>query len=145
MSAWPDCERVQQGRRSEISDYRVQGRGGYGSINYKVNDLKGYVCGIKVVDETDDIILISNDGVIIRMHVSDINVMSRYASGVRVMRLSGDARVVTFARAERDDEEETETIDAAGLEQSQEEAKEAETAAAAEPELPEEENSTEDK
>ncbi len=134
-----------QGRRSEISDYRVQGRGGYGSINYKVNDLKGYVCGIKVVDETDDIILISNDGVIIRMHVSDINVMSRYASGVRVMRLSGDARVVTFARAERDDEEETETIDAAGLEQSQEEAKEAETAAAAEPELPEEENSTEDK
>lgn len=134
-----------QGRRSEISDYRVQGRGGYGSINYKVNDLKGYVCGIKVVDETDDIILISNDGVIIRMHVSDINVMSRYASGVRVMRLSGDARVVTFARAERDDEEETETIDAAGLEQSQEEAKEAETAAAAEPELPEEENSAEDK
>lgn len=134
-----------QGRRSEISDYRVQGRGGYGSINYKVNDLKGYVCGIKVVDETDDIILISNDGVIIRMHVSDVNVMSRYASGVRVMRLSGDARVVTFARAERDDEEETETIDVSGLEQSQEEAKEAETAAAAEPELPEEENSAEDK
>lgn len=134
-----------QGRRSEISDYRVQGRGGYGSINYKVNDLKGYVCGIKVVDETDDIILISNDGVIIRMHVSDVNVMSRYASGVRVMRLSGDARVVTFARAERDDEEETETIDVSGLEQSQEEAKEAETAAAAEPELPKEENSAEDK
>ena len=134
-----------QGRRSEISDYRVQGRGGYGSINYKVNDLKGYVCGIKVVDETDDIILISNDGVIIRMHVSDVNVMSRYASGVRVMRLSGDARVVTFARAERDDEEETETIDVSGLEQSQEEAKEAETAAAAEPELLEEENSAEDK
>ena len=134
-----------QGRRSEISDYRVQGRGGYGSINYKVNDLKGYVCGIKVVDETDDIILISNDGVIIRMHVSDVNVMSRYASGVRVMRLSGDARVVTFARAERDDEEETETINVSDLEQSQEEAKEAETAAAAEPELPEEENSAEDK
>ncbi len=127
-----------QGRRSEISDYRVQGRGGYGSINYKVNDLKGYVCGIKVVDETDDIILISNDGVIIRMHVSDVNVMSRYASGVRVMRLSEDARVVTFARAERDDEAETETIDAADLEQAQAEAKEAETAAAAEPELPEE-------
>ncbi len=93
-----------QGRRSDISDYRVQGRGGYGSINYRVNDVKGYVCGIKVVDETDDIILISNDGVIIRMHVSDINVMSRYASGVRVMRLSEDARVVTFARAEREEE-----------------------------------------
>jgi DNA gyrase subunit A len=133
-----------QGRRSEISDYRVQGRGGYGSINYKVNDLKGYVCGIKVVDETDDIIMISNDGVIIRMHVSDISVMSRYASGVRVMRLSEDARVVTFARAERDDEAETETIDAADLEQAETEAKEAETTAVAEPDLSEEENAPED-
>ncbi len=100
-----------QGRRTEISDYRIQGRGGYGSINYKVNDAKGFVCGIKVVDETDDIILISNDGIIIRMHVSDIGVMSRYASGVRVMRLSDDARVVTFARTERDEEEESEATE----------------------------------
>ena len=43
-----------QGRRTDISDYRVQNRGGYGSINYKVNDVKGYVCGIKVVDDTED-------------------------------------------------------------------------------------------
>ena len=129
-----------QGRRSEVSDYRVQGRGGYGSINYRVNDIKGYVCGIKVVDETDDIILISNDGVIIRMHVSDISVMSRYASGVRVMRLSDDARVVTFARAERDEEEETETIDEAELAKAEAEAKEAE--ATVEPEAEEEIEST---
>ena len=99
-----------QGRRTDISDYRVQNRGGYGSINYKVNDVKGYVCGIKVVDDTDDLIIISNDGVIIRVRVSDISVMSRYASGVRVMRLSDDARVVTFARAEHDEEEETTEI-----------------------------------
>lgn len=129
-----------QGRRSEVSDYRVQGRGGYGSINYRVNDIKGYVCGIKVVDETDDIILISNDGVIIRMHVSDISVMSRYASGVRVMRLSDDARVVTFARAERDEEEETETIDEAELAKAEAEAKEAEVTV--EPEAEEETEST---
>ena len=89
-----------QGRRSEISDYKLQSRGGKGKINYKVNDIKGYVCGIKVVDENDDLILISNDGVIIRIRVSDVNVMSRYASGVRVMRLMNeDSRVVTFARA----------------------------------------------
>ena len=99
-----------QGRRTDISDYRVQNRGGYGSINYKVNDVKGYVCGIKVVDDTDDLIIISNDGVIIRVRVSDISVMSRYASGVRVMRLSDEARVVTFARAEHDEEEETTEI-----------------------------------
>jgi DNA gyrase subunit A len=135
-----------QGRRTGISDYRIQGRGGYGSINYKVNDVKGYVCGIKVVDDTDDIILISNDGIIIRMRVSDINVMSRYASGVRVMRLDEDARVVTFARAEHDEEEETATIDAADLAEAQAEAAQADAQAAEQPEAEEivEQDSTED-
>lgn len=111
-----------QGRRTDISDYRVQNRGGYGSINYKVNDVKGYVCGIKVVDDTDDLIIISNDGVIIRVRVSDISVMSRYASGVRVMRLSDDARVVTFARAEHDEEEETTEISEEDRKAAEEEA-----------------------
>jgi DNA gyrase subunit A len=95
-----------QGRRTSTEGYKVQSRGGFGKINYKVSDEKGYVIGIKVVDDTDDLILISNDGVIIRIKVSDVNIMSRYASGVKVMRLSGDAKVVTFARAEHDDEEE---------------------------------------
>ena len=114
-----------QGRRTDISDYRVQNRGGYGSINYKVNDVKGYVCGIKVVDDTDDLIIISNDGVIIRVRVSDISVMSRYASGVRVMRLSDDARVVTFARAEHDEEEETTEISEEDRKAAEEEASQA--------------------
>ena len=101
-----------QGRRSEISEYKLQSRGGKGKINYKVNDIKGYVCGIKVVDENDDLILISNDGVIIRIRVSDVNVMSRYASGVRVMRLMNeDSRVVTFARAEHDEDEEVAEVE----------------------------------
>lgn len=101
-----------QGRRSEISEYKLQSRGGKGKINYKVNDVKGYVCGIKVVDEDDDLILISNDGVIIRIRVSDVNIMSRYASGVRVMRLmTEDSRVVTFARAEHDEDEEVAEVE----------------------------------
>lgn len=101
-----------QGRRSEISEYKLQSRGGKGKINYKVNDVKGYVCGIKVVDEDDDLILISNDGVIIRIRVSDVNIMSRYASGVRVMRLMNeDSRVVTFARAEHDEDEEVAEVE----------------------------------
>lgn len=95
-----------QGRRSEISEYGLQHRGGYGKINYKVGDIKGYVAGIKVVDDTDDLILISDDGVIIRIRVSDVNIMSRYASGVRVMRLQEGSKLVSFARAEHDDEEE---------------------------------------
>lgn len=100
-----------QGRRTLIEDYRLQARGGYGKINYKTSDVKGDVAGIKVVDENEDLILIADDGIIIRIRVSDVNVMSRYAGGVRVMRLSPDARVVTFARAEHDDEEEIEAVD----------------------------------
>ncbi len=102
-----------QGRRTEISEYKLQSRGGKGKINYKVNDLKGHVCGIKVVDADDDMILISNDGVIIRIRVSDVNIMSRYASGVKVMRLMGeDSRVVAMARAEHDEEEEVAEVEA---------------------------------
>ena len=103
-----------QGRRSEISEYTLQKRGGFGKINYKVSDKKGYVAGIKVVDDTDDLILISDDGVIIRIRVSDVNVMSRYASGVRVMRLAEGSRVVSFARAEHDDEEEISQVEDSG-------------------------------
>lgn len=112
-----------QGRRSEISEYGLQNRGGYGKINYKVSDAKGYVAGIKVVDDTDDLIMISDDGVIIRIRVSDVNIMSRYASGVRVMRLNENSSLVSIARAEHDDEQEVSAVDqdSAGEETSPEE------------------------
>ena len=93
-----------KGRRTPVEDYRVQYRGGKGIRNY--GD-KGHVAGVKVVNDEDDIILISVEGIIIRMHVADINVQSRYGSGVRVMRLGEGDRVVTVARTERSDEEET--------------------------------------
>lgn len=100
-----------QGRRTSIEEYRLQARGGYGKINYKVNERRGKVAGVKVVDEEDDLIMIADDGVIIRIRVSDVNIMSRYAGGVRVMRLAPESTVVTFARAEHDDGEEVEEID----------------------------------
>ncbi|MEG1996483.1 MAG: DNA gyrase subunit A [Oscillospiraceae bacterium] len=93
-----------QGRRTSIEEYRLQARGGYGKINYKANETKGLVAGIRVVDENEDLILIADDGIIIRIRVSDINLSSRYASGVRVMRISENAKVVTFARAEHEDD-----------------------------------------
>lgn len=99
------------GRRCSLDAYRVQNRGGFGIINYKVSDKRGYVCGIKVVDDTDDIIMISTDGIIIRIKASDINITGRSASGVKVMRLSEDDRVVTFTRTEHEDDIETDTID----------------------------------
>ena len=91
------------GRRTPISEYRLQYRGGKGIKNYSGKG--GAVAGVKVVDPQDDIILISLEGIIIRMHVEDINVQSRYAGGVRVMRLGETDRVVTVARTPREEEE----------------------------------------
>ncbi|MGN0643200.1 MAG: DNA gyrase subunit A [Huintestinicola sp.] len=99
------------GRRCSLGDYRIQNRGGYGMLNYKVSEEKGYVCGIKVVDDTDDIILISTDGTIIRIRACDIRIMGRYATGVRVMRVKGEDKVVSFTRTEHDDSAEIEQIE----------------------------------
>lgn len=113
------------GRRTALDSYRIQNRGGFGMLNYKASDEKGYVCGIKVVDETDDIIMISSEGIIIRFRAADVRIMGRYATGVRLMRLSDDDRVVTFTRAEHDD-----SAEIAEVEQPSEEELEAEQKAA---------------
>lgn len=99
------------GKRTELDAYRIQNRGGFGLLNYKTGEEKGYVCGIKVVDETDDIILISNDGIIIRIRCADVKIMGRYATGVKVMKVAEESRVVSFTRAEHDEEAEVETVD----------------------------------
>ena len=103
------------GRRTEYSEYRCQTRGGKGSINYKVSEERGKVVGVRSVEDTDDVIIITNDGVIIRIPVGEINLQSRYAQGVRVMRVGEDSRIVTFASApheeEETDEEEREALD----------------------------------
>ena len=113
------------GRRVELDSYRVQNRGGFGLLNYKTSEEKGYVCGIKVVDDDDDIIMISGDGVIIRIRAKDIRVMGRYATGVRLMRVSGDVKVVSFTRAEHDDEAETAKIEEPSAEELEAEMAEA--------------------
>ncbi len=112
-----------QGRRSDISEYGLQNRGGFGKINYRVSETKGSVVGIRVVDQEDDLLLVSDDGIIIRIRVSDVNVMSRYASGVRVMRVAEGTKLVSFVRTDHDEEVEVaeveqgeeETIDTAAL------------------------------
>ena len=135
-----------QGRRTAIEEYRLQARGGYGKINYKVSELKGDVAGVRVVDEDEDLILIADDGLIIRIRVSDVNLMSRYASGVRVMRLAEGSKVATFVRAEHDEEEETEQVEASAeteedaeqLAKEEQELEEADSALAEELSEPEE-------
>ncbi len=101
------------GKRCALDEYRIQGRGGYGLTNYKVDKERGNVCGIKVVDEEDDIILISSEGIIIRIRASEIRVMGRVSKGVRVMRVTEGNKVVAFTRAEHEDVEQPEnTADA---------------------------------
>ena len=84
------------GRLSNVSDYRIQSRGGHGVINYNT-DKYGKVAAIKSVDLDDDIILISNDGVIIRIEANSIRICSRTSKGVRVMKVSDESKVVTLS------------------------------------------------
>ena len=105
------------GRRCAVTSYRLQKRGGMGLKNYPVSDEKGYVVGIRTLGPDDDVILISADGVIIRIRANDLRVMGRPASGVRVMRLADEDRVVTFSRTQHDDSEETEEVEKASDEE----------------------------
>lgn len=101
------------GRRVPLDSYKLQNRGGYGLMNYK----NGLVCGIKVVDEEDDIIMISTDGIVIRIRACDISVMSRYSKGVRLMRVSNDGKVVAFTRTEHDESAEISEVEKASEEE----------------------------
>jgi DNA gyrase subunit A len=85
------------GKRVELDEYHNQHRGGKGLISYNVNEKTGDIAGMIIVDETEDAMLISSDGVIIRINVKEIPVYSRYARGVHVMRLDEGTRLVTVA------------------------------------------------
>ncbi|MCI2106506.1 MAG: DNA gyrase subunit A [Intestinimonas sp.] len=98
------------GKRTPVQEYirgngEPQRRGGYGLKAYQLTEKTGLIAAIKVVDETDDILLISNDGVIIRMAASDVNVYSRTAQGVILMRLDDGVKVISLARTEHEEEE----------------------------------------
>ena len=91
------------GRLSGINDYRIQSRGGKGLTNYHVQKY-GEVAAIKVVDPDDDVILISSDGIIIRISANSIRECARPSKGVRVMRLNESSEVVTLARTAHEED-----------------------------------------
>ena len=98
------------GKRTPIEEYirsggEPQHRGGFGLKGYQITEKTGPAAGIKIVEEDDDILLISDDGTIIRMAAADVNVYSRTAQGVKVMRLAEDRRVIALARTEKEEEE----------------------------------------
>ena len=108
------------GKRTGMDEYiradGPQNRGGYGLKGYQVTDKTGPVAAMKVVNESDDILIISDDGTIIRTHAVGINVYSRTAQGVKVMNLSEGVKVISIARTEREEEEEETGLPPAGEE-----------------------------
>lgn len=84
------------GRRSVPGDYKVQKRGGSGLLNYRV-DKYGKVAAIRVVEPDDEVIMISSNGIIIRIASEEINCVTRPAKGVKVMRITGEDKLITLA------------------------------------------------
>ena len=96
------------GKRSEVTEYRFQGRGGSGVINVKVTEKNGAVVGIKSVTDADQLLLITERGQLIRIKVKDIRETGRAAQGVRVIQLEEGDRVVGIAKLAEPDEAEEE-------------------------------------
>ena len=102
------------GKRTPIGEYirgedGPQHRGGYGVKSYTITEKTGKIADCKVVDETDDILIISDDGTIIRIAAASISVYGRYAQGVRLMRPGEGSRVISVARTEHEETAETQT------------------------------------
>ena len=98
------------GKRTNIDEYRVQGRAGMGIKAGNINEKTGKVVNIKQVTDDNDIMLITNSGVIIRFHATDINVIGRASQGVIVMRTGENEKVVSIAITDREEDEPEESV-----------------------------------
>ncbi len=90
------------GKRSEIEDYRCQGRAGKGVLTYKVTSKTGNIVGVKIVGEDEDVMMITDTGVIIRINVKDISILGRNTQGVTLMRTSDGGKVINIAKVPED-------------------------------------------
>ncbi len=97
------------GKRTELEEYRVQTRGGKGVITYKVTPKTGDIVGIRITDENDDILMITDKGTIIRIKAKEISILGRNTQGVTLMRTSDGGKVVSIEKVQEEKEvEETE-------------------------------------
>ena len=96
------------GKRTRIGEYTVQNRGGQGLMTYRITQKTGGIVGAKKVTGDEDILLVSDDGTIIRMEAGGISLLGRATQGVRLMRPAESARVAAMARAEREPDEKEE-------------------------------------
>ena len=93
------------GKRTAVDQYRTQTRGGKGLINLKVTEKTGAVVGLRVVHPEQDLLLINNDGIIIRMDVEQIRVIGRNTQGVALMRMVDNQRIAALAIVEKSTDE----------------------------------------
>jgi DNA gyrase subunit A len=93
------------GKRVKLQEYRVQGRGGKGVLTYKPTEKTGKLAGIKLVNDEDEVMLISSDNSVIRIKAKDINISGRTAQGVIVMRMDDGTQVAGLARIVPEEEE----------------------------------------
>jgi len=93
------------GKRTPESEYRLQSRGGVGIKTIQITEKNGPMCSVKTVDGTEDLMLITVNGMLIRMDVNDISVVGRSTQGVRLIRLGEDETVATVARVKKEEQE----------------------------------------
>ena len=98
------------GKKTELDEYHVQNRGGKGVLTYRITEQTGKIAGISTVTDEDDLMLITDAGVIIRMHTCDISTYSRVTKGVRLMKLAEGVKIVSLASAGREEEEDEEIL-----------------------------------
>ena len=93
------------GKRSQLSDYRMQTRGGKGIMNYNITERTGNIAAISVVDDNNDILLLTSGAAVLRTAVSEIPVLSRTTQGVRIVRLEEGVQIIDISRTEKEETE----------------------------------------
>lgn len=94
------------GKRTDFDEYRLQNRGGRGILNYNITQKTGKICAVKAVEDDNDLMLITSDGVVMRTAISEISKLGRTTQGVRVVRLADGIKVIDIALADKDDDDE---------------------------------------
>jgi len=100
------------GKRTLASEYPTKGRGGKGIKTANITDKNGYLAGLMTIKGEEDLMIITNTGVIIRTNVANISQTGRATLGVKVMRLDQNAQIVTFTTVEADDKEDSQVEEA---------------------------------
>jgi DNA gyrase subunit A len=98
------------GKRTPLEEYRVQSRGGKGIKTLSITEKKGDVVAHKVVSDDEDLMIVTQAGIVIRLKITDISVLGRYAQGVKLISLDGD-EVSAVARVQTDEDDQDETED----------------------------------